>query len=444
MIIDDLKSLHERYHHPTIHLLLLSMLYSLEEVLSAGVRHPLYASLRYPSKLDLAAIPLLDKVTLYNQLQYAINSDKSILQSAYLSPTGGTSDGPLLYFITDTDENRAQREEMGRLMNEQSVITKEDIVLVLQGGKYMYRSLDLICELIDNSHGTALAAGASTSSDILASLAIQFGANAISGTCTQMINFAQYIEANGLQSLVKFDKIFYTSEVLPVHQEYYLRTTFGASVITSVYGSAEGGVWAACGPAKLGQGAAQGSNFVYDKKMMIVEILKEDGTHATEGEKGEIVLTSLMRLRNPLIRYCTGDLGSLHAYRGDPLANGRSLAVLRLYGRNPVKSVNFQGEYFNPLELEQELQKAEWNILDWQAVFEGVMGKRDTVVFRIIFRVVFDNIPQLLHQKMVELLEVEHHEDVLIEPVTYDQVEKGRTGAKMKRFIDRRHYSGLN
>ncbi|KAK9710280.1 hypothetical protein K7432_008520 [Basidiobolus ranarum] len=414
------------------------MLYRLEEVLSSGAKHPLYASLQYPSKLDLAAIPLLDKVTLYNQIQYAVKADKSILQSAYLSPTGGTSSGPLLYFITDTHENRAQREEMGRFMNEQNVITKEDIVLVIHGGRYMYRSLDLICELIENSHGTALAAGASTSPDILVNLSIQFSANAISGTCTQMISFAQYIEANGLQSFVNFDKIFYSSEVLPLHQENYLRTIFGASVITSVYGSAEGGVWA----AKLNQDVAQRSDFIYDKNMMIVEILKEDGTHVAEGEAGEIVLTSLMRLRNPLIRYCTGDLGSLHSYSGDASTNGRSLAVLRLYGRNPVKSVNFQGDYFNPLELEQELQKEEWNILDWQAVFEDTSGKRDTLTFRVIFRVVSDSVLRLLHQKMVDLLEVKHSEDVIIVPTTYDQVEKGRTGAKMKHFVDKRHCNG--
>lgn len=35
-----------------------------------------------------------------------------------------------------------------------------------------------------------------------------------------------------------------------------------------------------------------------------------------EGEVGEIIITSLMRMRNPLVRYLTGDVGSLDPYTG--------------------------------------------------------------------------------------------------------------------------------
>lgn len=63
---------------------------------------------------------------------------------------------------------------------------------------------------------------------------------------------------------------------------------------------------------------------------MIIEILDGD-RHCTAGEKGEIVVTELNNIAMPLIRYRTGDFGSLS---DEPCPCGRTLGVLAdVFGR---------------------------------------------------------------------------------------------------------------
>lgn len=90
-------------------------------------------------------------------------------------------------------------------------------------------------------------------------------------------------------------------------------------------------------------------------------------------ETGIIVQTSLRRLRNPLVRYITGDLGSLHplpemANAVVPESERQYLRVLRMQGRDRRFSFKWDGAYFEFEKLKALLQAEECGILQWQVL----------------------------------------------------------------------------
>lgn len=92
-------------------------------------------------------------------------------------------------------------------------------------------------------------------------------------------------------------------------------------------GSTEAGSWAVANPQLTGAG------FIYDTRTMHVEILPLSNT---EQGKAWIALTSL---QNPLLRYDSGDIGSLHslpltAQAQIPVDMAEHLKLLRVYGRD--------------------------------------------------------------------------------------------------------------
>lgn len=120
------------------------MTFSLEQVLEAAAAHPFYSTRISSSERERTRLsfPLLEKYQLHDSIISAINSDPNFLRSVYLSPTGGTTNatpGARFFFITDTVENRRQREKAGELMRDLGVVNENDIVLNLHNGQSLYR-----------------------------------------------------------------------------------------------------------------------------------------------------------------------------------------------------------------------------------------------------------------------------------------------------------------
>lgn len=102
-----------------------------------------------------------------------------------------------------------------------------------------------------------------------------------------------------------------------------LRARVGEQVrISSCYSTAELGYLAL-------ECAASGLNHVMSETVL-VEILREDGSAATEGETGRVVATNLHNFATPLIRYEVGDWAEV----GPACPCGRGLPTLaRIHGR---------------------------------------------------------------------------------------------------------------
>ncbi|KAF8449528.1 hypothetical protein BDZ91DRAFT_618157, partial [Kalaharituber pfeilii] len=206
-----------------------------------------------------------------------------------------------------------------------------DIVLSLHHGPPMYRGLSVEALIIEDAGATELHIGAAAPDSLAMQIAKQFGATVVTASSSRLLQFARYVKGVRDQGgeAVDIKKVIYTSETLQRHQEHYLVDALRAEVVGSTYGSTESGEWAVLVNGVELDGEESASNtsrmFAFDRRLVVAEIISEDGTvlaastdaclDSMDDRKppvGEIVLTSLCKWRNPLVRYRTGDIGSLH------------------------------------------------------------------------------------------------------------------------------------
>jgi len=120
---------------------------------------------------------------------------------------------------------------------------------------------------------------------------------------------------------LRFPKAVSSSEMLTGRARALISDSFGCG-IRNYYGSNES--WA------LAWECGRGSMHV-NSDSVILEVVGRDGRAVREGEKGEVLITSLWRHSMPFIRYRLGDIAAL----GGKCACGRGLHVIRsLEGRS--------------------------------------------------------------------------------------------------------------
>lgn len=132
--------------------------------------------------------------------------------------------------------------------------------------------------------------------------------------------------------------IITTSEVLGASQRRLLEETFNCPV-QNEYGCGEVGPIAyECEAGSMHEMA----------ESVFVEIIRSDGTEASAGEIGEVVVTDLCNRAMPLIRYCIED----YAVRGQACSCGRGLPVIQeIQGREydfvrTPDGRSYHGEFF--------------------------------------------------------------------------------------------------
>ncbi|KAJ6787657.1 hypothetical protein PWT90_09708 [Aphanocladium album] len=464
------------------------MVYSLSSVLAVAKLHCFYnEDVAYPPGADvveeileqaaagehadeLTSWPLLHKKTLYKSIQRLVNDtspDNTYRQSSYISTTGGGRGAQALFFATDVKENRRQRAEYGKLMASSGLLNARDWVVSMHSAGDLYRALDLVLECVESAGACALAAGNHMPMPEVLKLLQQYKANVLAGDSSQVVNLVNHLSAlpQEEQSKISLNKIIYTSEVLTGSQRAHIRATLGDSVkICSMMASAESGPWALSNPDLTGECTTTSSAFVYDTRTMTVEILPDavalEGDDApsttplplADGETGMIVLTSLCRLRNPLVRYVSGDIGSLH----DLPENVRHLLaeddrpyirVLRLEGRDRRFSFDWEGEYIEFSNLAEIVEDPNYGILQWQAIIqnkpEDKEGLRPCLEVRMLPSTATKGNEALLNamvdriKLLISLAPWNKNRFIPVFLENTDGFEKSKTGGKVIKFIDR-------
>ncbi|OAA55625.1 hypothetical protein ISF_07730 [Cordyceps fumosorosea ARSEF 2679] len=456
------------------------MVYPLPVVLAVANKHCFYdQSIKYPLPIaavnevaqqtaddqqaeQLSSWPLLHKKTLYTTIERLVNDtspENTYRQSSYVSITGGGGGSTPLFFATDSTENRRQRAEFGRLIASTGVLSRRDLVVTMHSGGGLYRALDLTLEVMECAGACALAAGSHMSAPQVVNLLVRYRANVLSGDSSQIINVVNYLSALPAEERgqVRLDKLVYTSEVLTAAQRALVRATLGEDVrVCSLLASAEAGPWAVSNPGLTGERTAASSDFLYDTRTMTVEVLPMledggDGKPLPDGEAGMIVLTSLSRLRNPLVRYVCGDVGSLSALPEAaaaqlPEADRAHVRVLRLEGRDRRFSFSWQGNYVDFANVAAVVEDPIYGVLQWQVVLEdrpvGGSGLEPHFELRVLLGAGREAIPveemAARVRVVVALEEAARHMFAVVVAESTDGFEKSKTGNKVVRFIDRR------
>ncbi|ATY60899.1 hypothetical protein A9K55_005524 [Cordyceps militaris] len=404
---------------------------------------------------QLAAWPLLHKETLYTTIQRLVNDtspENTYRQSSYVSITGGGRGAQPLFFATDGAENRRQRAEFGSLIASTGTLSSRDWVVSMHSGGGLYRALDLTLEIMECAGACTLAAGSHMPLPDVVQLLIKYHANAVSGDSSQIVNLARHVATLPPETRrqIRLDKIVYTSEVLTRAQRAFLRATLGNAVaVCSLLASAESGPWALSNPALTGDGDGDAAtDFVYDTRTMLVEIFPDQVGRARplpDGATGMIVLTSLCRLRNPLVRYVSGDVGSLHELPAAVAVDRAHLRVLRLQGRDRRFSFDWEGDYIEFRNLAAIADDPRYGLLQWQAILQnGPQDLLPCLELRVLPSGARDkDLEAALLKHMAErvrvLLSLEGEEESFCMRVleNTDGFEKSTTGRKVVKFIDR-------
>jgi phenylacetate-CoA ligase len=132
---------------------------------------------------------------------------------------------------------------------------------------------------------------------------------------------ARYVIGHGIDDL-RPRGVISTSMMLLANERAVIESAFSCKVFDR-YGSEETGLIAS--ECEQHQGLHLNIEHLY------IEFLREDGSHATPGEEGAIVITDLFNRGMPLIRYQIGDVGVLSDRR---CLCGRGLPLMeRVTGR---------------------------------------------------------------------------------------------------------------
>ncbi|KAJ4210666.1 hypothetical protein NW759_013208 [Fusarium solani] len=388
-----------------------SLTYSVADVLAVAKIHPFYSSAQYPPdddtiqtareqaaltfrEGDLQAQPLLRKKDLYTAIERLVGDtspQNTYRHNVYTSTTGGGGGSNSLFFATDAMENRRHRANFGEFLRNTGVIQRGDWVLTTHNAGDLYRSLDLTLEILENAGATLLAAGNRMPSSKVVELLQTYHANALAGDGSQIVQVVQYISTMTTgRDKIKLDKIIYTSEALNSVQKAHISAVLGPVKIFSLIGSAEAGPYGASNPDLTPTDPrASYTDFVIDTRTNLFEILplslSENDRFASplpEGETGIIAQTSLVRLRNPLVRYVTSDIGSLHrlpeqARDQIPEKDWPFMRILRLQGRDSRFSFTWDGEYIEFDKLKTLMSEASFGVLQWQVILDKMEPSKE-------------------------------------------------------------------
>ncbi|KAL6712900.1 hypothetical protein ACLMJK_009455 [Lecanora helva] len=461
--------------------------YSIADVLNVAQIHPFYTpSVRYPPSPDEIAVavqrndrsasgqlsrqPLLRKDRLYKTIErlYADTTPENHYRTnSYLSITGGGSGKSLpMVFLTDAEENQNQRLAMSQIMKAIKMVDRTDWVLNIHPGGLLYRALDLSTQNIEQAGGTVLCAGHKMPHERSLEACIQYRVNVITSDSAHMLNFAHYVASlpRSARSELKISKVICTCELLTLSKRRYLTSVFGPLTFFSMFASAETGPWAVATLDARTTSVDGTTDFLYDTRAMHIEVLSLNSKIWTtepdsppvetdfmsDGTAGHLILTSLQRLKNPLVRYVSGDIGSLHSASKssypqiDPELR-EHVKVLRLHGRDKRFSFKWLGDYYEFESLDQVMATEDWGILQWQIIIQ--QGKdwegSDSLELRLMRRSEDGNTisKEELIQRLRNVFYLTELTEKLFSAVFLESLEgfeRSSTSSKIVRFIDSR------
>jgi phenylacetate-coenzyme A ligase PaaK-like adenylate-forming protein len=315
---------------------------------------------------------------------------------------------------------------------------------------------------VEHAGASALPAGHLAPPERLVGICEAYRPTILTGDTSQIVQFASYVESKRVGASIKFDKIMYTSEPMSRQQMSFVQKVFGRAEanlhVVSVYGSAETGVWAFGNSAINITQVEDSSALIFDSKHMIVEVMPLDFHTKPENRKlpcklelekvGFLVVTSLQRLRNPLVRYFTGDIGSVHllpdSARSQISGDSESLRVLRLYGRDIRHSISWQGEYFDLSQIQKAMSDPSWGILQWQVVADHDISYSncESLEVRLMRADGFKGLISLaeLTSKLKRMFCVHELNEHLfhIKMASSEEFIRSGTGNKVIRFVEKR------
>lgn len=248
---------------------------------------------------DIQIIPPIEKAEIREHLKEMIW--ENCPGGLFKYNTGGSSGEPLIFYF---DRQRQAMDAAARALTHGWFgVDFGEKELYLWGSPVERNKQDRIKKIRDWLINALLISAYEISLDnvpgIYAKL-VQFSPKCIFGYPTTISIFCEMAEKLNLSlNRLGIRAVFTTAEVLYPHQREIISAAFGNIPVADCYGSREGGF--------ISHQCSEGTYHTIDP-CFIVELLNDNGAHASPGEDGEIVITGLDAWGMPFIRYKTSDV----------------------------------------------------------------------------------------------------------------------------------------
>ena len=298
----------------------------------------------------VADAPLLTKAALAERFELMLEA--GALRGGVSWSSSGGSGGKSLYFPSDPAENHEQRRRIARRLAASGVLGPDSVMLNLFPSHSMIRSLEIFNEFAELCGATTLPMPLN-SGELRATehasrsahhVAEHFGANVLAGMPSRLLDFAHDCQRFASH---KFDTILYGGEFLHPKQRESLRQRLSVDRFSAVYGGAETGI--------IGYAADVTDPPVYRVPRELAHIEVAD---PSDDGYGRLIVTNLVRLRHPLLRFDTRDLGRI-------VGEERDDVLIELHARDS-DTFEFHGGYHELSRLAKVLDL----YVEWQLVLD--------------------------------------------------------------------------
>lgn len=364
---------------------------------------------------------ILTKDKLHEQLIQLKSIDNQWNKSVYLSSSGG-SGGKRLFFATDIKQNQLQREILVNMMIEENIISYNDICLNLFQSNNIYRSFEIFNDFCTIANCTTLPMSANANDKDILEVIEYFKPNILMGSPYRLMQLAFYLEKQS-EKIFKFEKIYFACESLDQTKQNYFKQIFNCSIFIGFYGSAETGVYA-CQSSKY----SSTKIYLYPKELVQIEIINS-----------KIIVTNLIRKRNQLIRFDSGDLGQL-------ISNNENNKYGLIEVFHSQRLIMIDNEVLSKSDIEETMKQID--LIEWQLIIDHPSKTKQKPIL-LLFRyvksksisndILESNIINYL-QKFFEKSLTGLSEKLVIqfESIQFNQLIRDNTSNKLLKIIDKR------
>ena len=364
---------------------------------------------------------ILTKTELHEQLELFKWAHQHWNRSVYVSSSGG-SGGKRLFFATDIRENQRQRDILVDMMVSKDVISETDVCLNLFHSNNIYRSLEIFNDFCSLANCTVLPMGSTAEDEKILKIIEHFRPNVLMGSPYRLMQLALFIEENySTNKKIHFEKIFFACEPLDNLKRDYFERVFGCSTCLGFYGSAEAGVFACQTPEY-----AKTQLYMYPKDLVHVDITD-----------GQIIVTNLVRQRNQLIRFNTGDLGRLI-----PTDDNEKYGLIEV--QQSQRIIDLTPGSIMKSDIEKCMN--ELDLIEWQLIIENEPHNHNQTIltFRYIRKTntstehIETHVKDYLIRTLGGSVQIEDHLTIRFESIPYQALIRDQTSNKLLKIIDRR------
>jgi phenylacetate-coenzyme A ligase PaaK-like adenylate-forming protein len=249
-----------------------------------------------------------------------------------------------------------------------------------------------------------------------------FRPNILMGSPYRLMELAFFIEKQ-VEKKLKFEKIYFACEPLDEIKQNYFKRIFNCSIYIGFYGSAEAGVFACQSPKY-----SSTKIYLYPKELVQIEIIKS-----------KIIVTNLIRKRNQLIRFDSGDLGKL-------ISNNQNDKYGLIEVFHSQRLIMIGNDTLSKSEIEETMKQAD--LIEWQLIIDYVSNTKNKQIL-LLFRLVkskstsIDNLENNIRnylQKFFHTSLTNLSEQLIIqfEYIQFNDLIRNKTSNKVLKIIDKR------